>query len=193
MIRIAESVARAAHYSGLSHPTRDRLPDSTKLRYTIDYKHTIIGKKEMRRRFLLILPAALILLLVVLYPSLQCRITRDQIKVSPVEGLVVPVTQGYVLGVRFNLTNLGSCELTADSIQFTLRDVTYRDGSHAAPGSIESESLAQAMAPGESVRFSYVFDAAFERKPIEVLVRIEVSLSGSGPIPVFDGQIDMHQ
>ena len=135
------------------------------------------------------LSGALILLLVVLYSSFQCRVTRDQITVSPIRAFVVPVAEGYVLGVTFNVTNIGSCEFTAESILLTLQEITFRDGSRIVLGSSESQSLTQTIAPKESARFSYVFDSIFEKRPVKLVLKISIAFVGAGWITIFEGEL----
>ena len=144
----------------------------------------------MQRRVLLVLSGALVLLFVVLYSSFQCRVTREQIVVSPIRAFVVPVAEGYVLGVAFNVTNVSSCELTAESILLTLHEVTFSDGGHIVLGSSETQSVAQAIAPKESVRFSYVFDSIFEKRPVDLALKIEITFAGAERI-LIEGELSV--
>jgi len=151
----------------------------------------IRGGEKLQRRILLVLSGVLVLLFVVLHSSFQCRVTREQITVSPIRAFVVPVAEGCVLGVAFNVTNVSSCELTAESILLALHEVTFSGGSHIVLGSSESQSLAQTIAPRKSACFSYVFDFIFEKRPVGLVLNIWIAFAGSGRILIFEGELSV--
>lgn len=145
----------------------------------------------MRKRLVLVLAAALIVMIVLLYPSLGCKISEGQIRASPVRPFVVPVLEGYAIGFTFNLTNLSDCELTAESIGVDLRTVIYPDGSVIAVNERYSESLHTSLALDETRMFSYSFDSYFEFRPAKLVVKIEVSFGEAGNVAVFDGELEI--
>jgi len=147
----------------------------------------------LRKRLLLLLAAALIVAIVLLYPSLGCRISKDQIGVSPIKPFVVPVLEGYAIGFSFNLTNLGSCELTAKSIRVDLRTAAYSDGTVSAMKRTETQSLYTDLLPGETKKFSYTFDSYFSHRPAKLALSVEISFGESGQVTVFDGELDLPQ
>ena len=150
------------------------------------------GWSKLRRRLLLVLAAAVILLAVFLYPSLTaCRLSRDQLEISPLSTFVVPVMEGYAVGFSFNLTNLGSCTLTAESIQVHISEAAFANGTVTAPNLSEGEQLLTTVGPGQSAEFSYAFDSYFIWKPLRIVLKVELTFTGVGAVTVFDGPVEV--
>ena len=143
----------------------------------------------MRKRLVLLLAAALIVVIVLLYPSIGCRVSEEQIRTSALEPFAVPVLQGYAIGFSFNLTNLGGCELIAESIQVNLQNATYPDGRATLIDTTEGKSLYTTLAPGQTKKFSYSFDSYFGFSPTKLGLRIEISFGEAGRVAVFDGEL----
>jgi len=141
----------------------------------------------------LLLAAALIVVIVLLYPSFGCRISGDQIKASPVKPFVIIVMEGYAIGFTFNLTNVGGCEATAESIQVDLRTAVYPDGRVTDMHTTESETLRTALAPGQTKMFSYSFNSYFQFRPARLDLRIEISFGDAGRVTIFDGELPIPQ
>ena len=148
---------------------------------------------NLRKRLALLPVAALIVLIVLLYASIGCRVSEEQIKASPLNPFVVPVLEGYAIGFSFNLTNLGSCELVAESIHVDLRTAIYPDGRVDTMNAAYSESWLKELGPGQTQRFSYSFDSYFQFRPAKLNLRIEISFGESGHVIVFDGELAIPQ
>lgn len=86
----------------------------------------------------------------------------DQIRISPIKPFVVAVLQGYAIGFTFNVTNLGSCELTAESIRVDLRTAAYPNGTVTVMNSMETQQLLTDLPQGQTKMLSYSFDSYFE-------------------------------
>ena len=148
---------------------------------------------NLRKRLVLLFAAALIVVIVLVYPSLGCKISGDQIKASPVKPFVIIVREGYAIGFTFNLTNLGGCEATAESIQVDLRTAVHADGRVTDMHTTESESLRTALPPGQTKMFSYSLDSYLQFRPAKLDLRIEISFGDAGRVTVFDGELPIPQ
>jgi hypothetical protein len=147
----------------------------------------------LRRRLLLLLAAALIVAIVLLYPSAGCKVSGDQIRVSPIKPFVVVMLEGYAVGFTFNLTNLGSCELTAESIRVDLRTAAYPNGTVTVMNAMESQELHTDLPQGQTNTFSYTFDSYFEYRPAKLALSVEISFGSAGQVTVFEGELDIPQ
>jgi hypothetical protein len=147
----------------------------------------------LRRRLLLLVAAALILGIVLLYPSLGCRVSRDQISVSPIKPFAVSAPQGYAIGFSFNLTNLGSCGLTAESIRVDLRTATYPDGTVTAMNTTDTQQLHTDLPSGQTKTFSFSFSSYFDYRPAKLALSVEISFGDAGQVTVFQGELEIPQ
>jgi hypothetical protein len=139
-----------------------------------------------------VVAAAVILLLIFLYPSfIGCRISKDQLAISPISTYVVPVMEGYVVGFSFNLTNLGSCTLTAESIQVHISEATFANGTVSASNISEGEQLLTTVGPSQSAGFSHTFDSYFVWKPLRFVLKVELTFTNAGTVTVFDGPLEV--
>lgn len=145
----------------------------------------------MRKRLVLLVAAALIVVIILLYPSVGCKVSGDQIRASPVRPFVISIMEGYAIGFTFNLTNLGNCEVTAESIRVDLRTAIYPDGTVTAVNESYTESLHTSLAAGQTRRFSYSFDSYFAFRPSKLVLKIEVSFGEAGSVTVFDGELEI--
>jgi hypothetical protein len=143
----------------------------------------------LRKRRILLLLAALVVLLLVLYPSTQCRVTEADLQVSPLKAFVIPVQQGYAIGFFFNVTNRADCEIGVQSVRVMLRALVYPDGRQVTQDRQETETVSRSILPGQTSSFSYTFDSYFDYRPSRLMLRLEMTFTGSGPIVVFDGEL----
>jgi hypothetical protein len=143
----------------------------------------------MNRRLWLLLLAAVIVIALVLYPTMQCRVTEADFMISQVQTFVIPVQEGYAVGFSFNVTNRSSCEVNVQKIHVLLRSLTYPDGSQVAQNSEETESMVGTLKPNQSASFSHTFDSYFTYQPTKLLLRIEMTFAETGPVLVFDGDL----
>lgn len=81
--------------------------------------------------------------------------------------------------------------MTLGSMQVTLRQATYVDGSQRAISVTESQDIMKTVGPGLSTPISYIFNSYFDLQPTKLNLRIEVTASGAGTITVFDGDLDI--
>jgi hypothetical protein len=137
----------------------------------------------------LLLLAALVVLLLLLYPSTQCRVTEADLQVSPLKAFVIPVQQGYAIGFLFNVTNRADCEAGVQSIRVMLSALVYPDGRQVTQDRQEIETVSRSIMPGETSGFSHTFDSFFDYRPSRMVLRLEMTFTGSGPIVVFDGEV----
>jgi hypothetical protein len=145
----------------------------------------------LRKRLLLLLAAALIIAIILLYPSVGCKVSGDQVKASQVKPFVIPVLEGYAIGFTFNMTNLGNCEVTAESIHIHLRTAIYPDGNVTAVNENYNEPLITSLAAGQTKMLSYAFDSYEPYRPSKLDLKIEVSFGEAGSVTVFDGEMDI--
>jgi hypothetical protein len=147
----------------------------------------------LRRRLLLLFAAALIVAIILLYPSAGCKVSGDQIRVSPIEPFVISILQGYAIGFKFNLTNLGSCELTAESVRVDLRTATYPNGTVIVMNAMGTQDLRADLPPGQTKMFSYSFDSYFAYRPAKLALSAEISFGSAGQVTFFEGELDIPQ
>lgn len=145
----------------------------------------------MRKQLLLLLAAALIIAIILLYPSVGCKVSGDQIKASQFKPFVISTLEGYAIGFAFNLTNLGNCEVTAESIHIYLRTAIYPDGNVTVVNENYNEALHTSLAAGQTKMFSYAFDSYVSYRPSKLDLRIEVSFGEAGSVTIFDGKMDI--
>ena len=134
--------------------------------------------------------AAAIIIVLIVYSSFQCRVNRDQFSVSPFKPFVVIAATGYAVGFTFNITNLSGCDVTVQSIDVTLRNVTYIDGTQTAGGLTESSSQLTTLTPHQATHLGFTFTSYFDLRPVKLNLKVEIGLGGSGEITVFDGEIN---
>jgi hypothetical protein len=135
----------------------------------------------------------LILAIVFLYPSFGCKVSGDQIGVSPIKPFAVDMPQGYAIGFSFNLTNLGSCGLTAESIRVNLRTATYANGTVTAINATEAQPLLTDLPPGQTKMFSFSFTSYFDYRPAKLALSVEISFGDAGQVTVFEGELEIPQ
>jgi hypothetical protein len=116
-------------------------------------------------------------------------VTEADLQVSPLKAFVIPVQQGYAVGFFFNVTNRADCEIGVQSIRVMLRALVYPDGRQVAQDLQETETVSRSIMPGETSGFSYTFDSYFGYRPSRMVLRLEMTLTGSGPIVIFDGEV----
>lgn len=115
----------------------------------------------------------------------------DQIKASQFKPFVISVPEGYAIGFTFNLTNLGNCEVTADSIHIHLRTAIYPDGNVTAVNESYIAALRTSLAAGQTKMLSYTFDSYEVYRPSKLDLKIEVSFGEAGNVTVYDGEMDI--
>jgi hypothetical protein len=145
----------------------------------------------MNRRLLLLFLAALVILALVLYPSQQCHVTEAELKVSPLEGFVIPVQEGYAVGFSFNVTNQAGCDVNARGMHVVLRSVSYADGTQAAQNLDETEAVSVILPAGQSGLFSHSFNSYMTYRPVKLNLRVEMTFAETGTVLVFDGELDV--
>jgi hypothetical protein len=143
----------------------------------------------MRRRLWLLLLAAVVILTLLLYPSTSCHVTQADLEMSSLRALIVPVEQGYAVGFSFNVTNHAKCDVRAQKISVFLRSVLYPDGRQVTYNSEETGTVAGTIRPGDVGSFSYMLDSNFDFRPAKLLLKIEMTFTEVGSVPVFDGQL----
>jgi hypothetical protein len=131
--------------------------------------------------------------MVFLYPSFGCKVSGDQMRVSPIEPFAVDMPQGYAIGFYFNLTNLGSCGLTAESIRVDLRTATYPDGTVTAMNATETQPLHTDLPPGQTKMLSFSFSSYFEYRPAKLALSVVISFGDAGQLAVFEGELEIPQ
>jgi hypothetical protein len=131
--------------------------------------------------------------MVFLYPSFECKVSGDQIGISPIRPFAVGMLQGYAIGFSFNLTNLGSCGLTAESIRVDLRATTYPNGTVTAMNSTEVQPLRTDLPPGQTKMFSFSFSSYFDYRPAKLALSVEISFGDAGQLTVFEGELEIPQ
>jgi hypothetical protein len=104
----------------------------------------------------------------------------------------VSMPQGYAIGFSFNLTNLGSCGLTAESIRVNLRTATYANGT-VTMNATEAEPLRTDLPPGQTKMFSFSFTSYFDYRPAKLDVSVEISFGDAGQVTVFEGELEIPQ
>ena len=98
--------------------------------------------------------------------------------------------EGYAIGFTFNLTNLGNCEVNAQSIHIYLRTATYPGGNVTAVNESYNDTLYTSLAAGQTKMLSYTFDSYVGYRPSKLDLKIEVSFGEAGSVTVFDGEMD---
>ena len=145
--------------------------------------------ENLRRLTWVMVVVALTIAMLIVYSSIPCRVARDELAFSSVKPLIVSTLSGYAVGFSFNLTNLSSCEVEVGSLHVNLREAFYWDGSREALGSSEVQSLSKTLNPQESTTISYMLDSIFVNRPVKLSIAIDVDVTGSGMIVVFDGEL----
>jgi hypothetical protein len=135
--------------------------------------------------------AGAILVILVAYPWFGCTITRDQVQASLSQRWAVFVTDGSAVGLTFNLTNSGRCDLHLQEVTITVHQVTYRDESVHALEFTETQKTAATILPGEMQQIKYTFDSIFPVSPVKMTMRVEMVFMETGGIVVFDGETDI--
>jgi hypothetical protein len=146
---------------------------------------------QMRRRLWPLLPAALIIIVLLLYPSTQCKVTGIDLTMSQPETFVIPTKDGYAVGFSFNVTNQAACAVTAQKIHVLLRSLVYPDGTQDTVNTEETETVGGTLTPGQSGLFSHTFDSYFSYRPAKLVLRVEMTFAETGPVLVFDGELDV--
>jgi hypothetical protein len=135
----------------------------------------------------------LILGIVLLYPSIGCKVSGDRIRVSPITPFAIGTPQGYAIGFFFNLTNLGSCGLTAESIRVDLRTATYPNGTATAVNATDTQQLHTDLPPGQTKMLSFSFTWYFDYRPAKLALSVEISFGDAGQVTVFEGELEIPQ
>ena len=151
-------------------------------------------RQHLRKNAILMLAGALVLAvaLVAIPPFFQCAVPKEKVLPSALEAFVLPTTEGYAVVVRFNVTNLSDCQLTAQSVSATLRNATNKYGEQVQIGITESQPLRQLVKPGGgSAQVSYAFDQHLDFQPIKLGLSIFVNFAEAGSILVFDGELNV--
>jgi len=130
-----------------------------------------------------------VIIAVLLYPSTQCQVSKTEITPSEVRAFAIPVREGYAVGFTFNVTNGGTCDISAQQIRVVLKEVVYADGRQATSNVEETESILGTLNPGQTGTFSHTFDSYFEYRPTRLVLTIEIAFAETGSILVLDGEL----
>jgi hypothetical protein len=141
-----------------------------------------------RKRWSLVVIAGVILLLLTAYPWFGCTIAKDQVEVSLNRRWFVVRTDGSAVGVTFNITNNGSCDLHLQEVAITVHNATYRDGYVDALESTETQDMTATILPHQMRELVFTFDYIFPASPVKMTMRVEMVFRETGGIVVFDGE-----
>ena len=89
------------------------------------------------------------------------------------------------------MTNQAGCEANARNIHVVLRSVTYADGREVAQNLDETEPVNTILPAGRTGLFSHTFNSYMAYQPAKLNLRVEMTFAETGPVPVFDGELDV--
>jgi hypothetical protein len=143
---------------------------------------------DVQKRWGLLVIAGAVLLLLIVYPWFSCTIPRDEIQVSLYRRWAVVRTDGSAVGLTFNITNRGSCDLHLQEVTITVDKATYRDGSADALDFTETQETPTTILPNELRELPFTFDYIFPGSPVKMTMRVEMVFRETGSVVVFDGE-----
>lgn len=145
----------------------------------------------VRKRLVLLAVAGAILILLVVYPMFQCSVDRSQIQVTLVRPWEVSRLEGYAVGFDLNVTNYSNCDLNLESVTVTVHTATYRNGTAEALEFTETQPTATTISHASIEEVGFTFDYIFPSYPTRLNVSVEMSFRETGPIAVFDGEVEI--
>jgi len=165
----------------------DRTPHTEMLILTFKPRRYKAGI-DMRKRWGLVVIAGVILALLIAYPWLGCTIPKDQVQVSLNRRWAVVRADGSAVGLTFNITNNGDCDLHLEETTITLQKATYIHGSEEALEFSETQEMPATILPNEMRETAFTFDYIFPASPVKMTMRVEMVFREIGSIVVFDGE-----